>query len=271
MPDDIQHFNLRHQVSEIEHRYGPGVHILSDPYLSSLLAILSSQGVVQPTVNYMVETCYSHLLRTVISHEFPRKTATINSRMIEYNTEGRFKQEIIDPETGVVCVDLARAGILPTQVCFNTMNYFLNPENVRQDHIMAQRVATDTGTSGTSLTASKVGGGIDNSIVLMADPMGATGGTLCEILTYYKEKVHGTAQKYIALHLIITPEYLRSVRAVHPDLVIYALRLDRGLSGADVLRTVPGTHFDRERGLNENHYIVPGAGGLGEVMNNAFV
>ena len=32
-----------------------------------------------------------------------------------------------------------------------------------------------------------------------------------------------------------------------------------------------GTFWDKEKGLNEYQYIVPGAGGLGEILNNAFV
>ena len=38
-----------------------------------------------------------------------------------------------------------------------------------------------------------------------------------------------------------------------------------------VLATVPGSRWAEERGLTENHYIVPGGGGLGEVMNNSYV
>ena len=46
---------------------------------------------------------------------------------------------------------------------------------------------------------------------------------------------------------------------------------DRGLSPEDVLATTPGECWGDERGLNERQYIVPGAGGLGEVINNSFV
>jgi hypothetical protein len=52
---------------------------------------------------------------------------------------------------------------------------------------------------------------------------------------------------------------------------VYALRLDRGLSPPAVLRTEPGTHWAEERGLNDIHYIVPGAGGVGEILNNAWI
>ena len=71
------------------------------------------------------------------------------------------------------------------------------------------------------------------------------------------------------LNAIITPEYLRSVLEAHPEAKIYAIRVDRGLSPPDVLDTVPGTHWGRERGLNDRQYIVPGGGGFGELFNNA--
>jgi uracil phosphoribosyltransferase len=73
------------------------------------------------------------------------------------------------------------------------------------------------------------------------------------------------------MHLIVTPEYVKNVLAAHPNTTIYALRLDRGLSAPDVLATVPGTRWDEERGLDEHQYIVPGAGGVGEILNNAWV
>jgi uracil phosphoribosyltransferase len=57
----------------------------------------------------------------------------------------------------------------------------------------------------------------------------------------------------------------------HPDVIVYAARVDRGLSAPDVLDTVPGTRWEEERGLDDRQYIVPGGGGLGELMNNAWV
>ena len=89
--------------------------------------------------------------------------------------------------------------------------------------------------------------------------------------SHYREAVGGKPAKVIATHLIITPEYLRHVRQHHPEVIVYALRLDRGLSSPAVLATVPGERWDEERGLTDHHYIVPGAGGLGEVMNNSYV
>ena len=73
------------------------------------------------------------------------------------------------------------------------------------------------------------------------------------------------------MNLIVTPEYLRRLTTDHPDVQIYALRLDRGMSPPEVFETLPGTHWDKEKGLNEKQYIVPGGGGFGEIMNNAYV
>ena len=66
------------------------------------------------------------------------------------------------------------------------------------------------------------------------------------------------------------PEYLKNVTEAVGDICVYTARLDRGLSPPDVLETLPGTRWDEERGLNENGYIVPGAGGMGEVLNNSW-
>ena len=71
--------------------------------------------------------------------------------------------------------------------------------------------------------------------------------------------------------MIVTPEYLKRVLGEFPDARIYAVRLDRGLSSPQALAAAPGKHWDEEKGLDDHDYIVPGAGGLGELMNNAWV
>ena len=80
---------------------------------------------------------------------------------------------------------------------------------------------------------------------------------------------HGAPTEIVCLHLIITPEFIARVTADHPDVHIYALRLDRGLSSDEALAAKPGS-VDGECGINEVQYIVPGAGGLGEIINNSY-
>ena len=125
--------------------------------------------------------------------------------------------------------------------------------------------------TGTSWHDAKIGRDVDGRTLLFPDPMGATGGSLISAMTHYKTKLDGKPGRCITMHLIITPEYVKHVQKSHPDAIIYAHRLDRGLSPAHVFATPPGTHWDEERGLDEHQYIVPGAGGLGELLNNAWV
>ena len=125
--------------------------------------------------------------------------------------------------------------------------------------------------TGAGLHASKIGGTVDGAVMLIPDPMGATGSSLATAIDTYKRDVPGTPRRIVNIHLIVTPEYLRTMTTKHPDVAVYALRLDRGLSPPDVLATVPGTRWEEERGLDDHQYIVPGGGGFGELMNNAYV
>jgi len=268
---DSQFKNIKFTPSEISHLYGGNVHVLSDPLLLSKLAELGSPDTYQPAINDLVSYLYSALIKVVISTEFPTVIKKTSTRMVSLNpNEGFFEGPAIDTSTKVVCASLLRAGSLPTYVCYQELNRLLDPKNVRQDHITISR-QTDSNhkVTGSKIISYKIGGPIDDAIVLFPDPMGATGGTLIESLKLYKS--FGTPKKVIALHTIITPEYLRCLKAKHPEVIIYALRLDRGLSSDDVLKSKPGEKWDQERGLNDIDYIVPGAGGLGEILNNAFV
>ena len=125
--------------------------------------------------------------------------------------------------------------------------------------------------TGAAISGSKIGGSADGCFVLFPDPMGATGGSLSTAIRSYTDGSLGRPRKLITLNLIITPEFIRRLTTEHPGVVIYALRLDRGLSAPDVLATVPGTRWDEESGLDERQYIVPGGGGFGELMNNSWV
>jgi uracil phosphoribosyltransferase len=215
---------------------------------------------------------YTDLIKVVLNNEFPIIKLKTPTRMTAKHPSQQLEAEVLDVNQRAVTVNLARAGTFPSHICYNALNYILNPDLVRQDHVSAARVTDESHrVTGTSLGGSKIGGDVDNTIVMFPDPMGATGGTLISAVEFYKTSVKGKAKKFIALHLIITPEYLRAVTKAHPDLIIYACRLDRGLSPADILKTVPGEKWDQERGLDDTHYIVPGGGGFGEILNNSYV
>jgi uracil phosphoribosyltransferase len=269
---DIQHVRVAFRLSEIEHRYGEGVHILADPLSLMLLGKLCSRDTIQPEINRLLVELYRTLMHEVIAAEFPRRQVTITTRMAEHTERGVWTGEAIDPNTKAVVVALARAGLVPSQITFDYLNQFLEPKGVRQDHLVLGRQVDEAGhVTGAGLHGAKIGGPVDDAVLLIPDPMGATGSTITRVLEHYRAEVRGRPLKTIAVHCIVTPEYLRHVRTAHPEVVVYALRLDRGLSDPAVLDTVPGTRWDEERGLNEHHYIVPGGGGFGEIINNSFV
>jgi uracil phosphoribosyltransferase len=260
------------RLSEIEHRYGPNVHIVADPVMLTQLATLCAKQTIQPDINRLVASLYAELVKMVVNREFPRQDVSIPTRMIDHTPQGIFQGQTIARETRAVVVNIARAGTLPSQVTYDFLNTILEPRLVRQDHIIMSRLLGESEqVVGSAIGGSKIGGDVDDAIVLVPDPMGATGGSLSTALETYQKKVPGTARRYICVNLIVTPEYLKRLTADHPQAVIYAVRLDRGLSPQELFSTVPGTHWDRERGLNERQYIVPGGGGFGEIMNNAYV
>jgi len=268
---DHAYDQIPHRTSELVHRYGPQVHILADPLALTQLARLCAKGTYQPEINRLVGELYGILVRAIVNAEFPRHAMAQPTRMIDVTPHGVFQGEVIDPQVRAVTVNIARAGTLPSQITYDFLNQILDPRLVRQDHFVMARTVDEKGkVIGASISGSKIGGDVDDSVLLFPDPMGATGGSICLAMDEYK-KVAGKPRKIICAHLIVTPEYLKRVTTQHPGAVIYALRLDRGLSPEEVFDTVPGTHWDKERGLDDKQYIVPGGGGFGELMNNAYV
>ncbi|MBQ7172797.1 MAG: uracil phosphoribosyltransferase [Clostridia bacterium] len=82
---------------------------------------------------------------------------------------------------------------------------------------------------------------IKDRIVILVDPMLATGGSAADALTKLKE--HGCKQVRF-MCLVAAPEGVKKVQEAHPDVDIYAAALD--------------DH------LNEHAYIVPGLGDAGD-------
>ncbi len=269
---DVQYAQLPFVHSEIDHAYGENVHILSSPVMMTLLAKVCAKNTIQPEANRIFTELYIDLVKLVINSEFPRKVCRMDSRMIEQNERGYYQGEVLDPETKVAVGAVARAGILPSQIVYDRLNLLMNPLGVRLDYFFVSRAVDENQkVTGANVASSKIGGTLNDHILLLPDPMGATGSSFIQTLDTYRNEKVGTPKKTIAMHLIVTPEYIKNLQANNPEVIIYAIRLDRGLSSPEVLATKPGTRWDEERGLTDIHYIVPGGGGIGEVMTNSWV
>ncbi len=256
---------------ELEHGYGPGVHILSDPFLLTVLARIGQPDTSQREIRALLRTIYQRLLAETVANEFPTIEARVPTRMSETTDKGFYEGPIIQPETRVVVACLVRAGVLPSEICYESLIQIIEPAGVRLDYLSMSRQVDKSGrVIGSDESGLKIGGPVRERILLIPDPMGATGGTVHRTLQIYDELGLGPAGKIIVLPMIATPEFIRGMTERHPEVLIYTGRLDRGLSSPEVLAQAPGT-VDGEIGLNDHQYIVPGAGGVGEVLTNSWV
>lgn len=87
----------------------------------------------------------------------------------------------------------------------------------------------------------KVPRNLDRALVLLLDPMLATGGSAVAAISYLKERGAKTIR---LVNLVSAPEGVRRVRKAHPDVVMYSCALDRE--------------------LNHRGYILPGLGDAGD-------
>jgi len=254
---------------EVDHGWGDRVHLLDDPVAFSLLARLGHPDTHQPEVGRLVRRLYEALAWTALAAELPRVAVEVPTRMQATTPDASYRGPAIDRRTRAVSVAIHRAGTVPSQIVYETLNEVLDPAGVRQDHIVMSRRTDDAGrVTGVSFEGSKAGADVDGATVVLPDPMGATGSSMSAAMAHYRAA--GVPARLVALHLMVTPEYLRRIRGDHPDAIVYAYRYDRGLSPPEALAARPGTH-PAERGLDDRQYIVPGAGGLGELLNNAWV
>ena len=83
--------------------------------------------------------------------------------------------------------------------------------------------------------------GIENSVVLVLDPMLATGGSSIDAVTMLKRR---GCKDIRIMNIIGAPEGINALHAAHPDVKVYVSTVDRQ--------------------LNENGYILPGLGDAGD-------
>lgn len=83
--------------------------------------------------------------------------------------------------------------------------------------------------------------GVDKRMVILTDPMLATGGSACDAIDLVKQK---GCQDIRLMCLVAAPEGIKMVQEKHPDVDIYVAAIDRQ--------------------LNDNCYILPGLGDAGD-------
>lgn len=269
---DIAHTTRVGAGPETAHAYGPNLHLHGTPLALSMLARLGHPDTHQPEVGRLAHRLFDYLFMQVANAELPSDLERVPTRMTAAHPDQAYEGVVLRRSQRVVVVDVARAGILSAQLFYDHFNEALDPAGVRQDHMFVSRTTgANNEVTGASISAAKIGGPIEGALLVIPDPMGATGGSLCRVLDHYAAIGAGTPAKVVFVHLIVTPEYVQRVHAAHPEVSIHAIRLDRAFSSPAALERLPGALPAEERGLDGHQYIVPGAGGLGEVLNNSWV
>lgn len=134
--------------------------------------------------------------------------------------------------SNIVVVPVLRAGLGMLDAVLELV------PNARVGHIGLQR---DEMTAIASRYYSKLPAGMDGGVVLMIDPMLATGGSAVAALQLLAE-AGATSTRIVCI--VAAPEGIAHVEAHFPDVSIYTPVVDRA--------------------LNEQKYIVPGLGDFGD-------
>ena len=116
---------------ELEHKYGPRVHLLNDPYLLSLLARLGSPITGTEAVTALVRSAYRRLCAEVLAREFPVVHDRVKTRMAATEPRAFYEGPRLCRNTKLVVCAVIRAGILPAQVCYETACEVVPPSHVR--------------------------------------------------------------------------------------------------------------------------------------------
>jgi uracil phosphoribosyltransferase len=199
------------------------VHIVDHPLVHDALAELRDKR-TSPDRFRRAATRISVLLAAEAMRDVPSGAVTVDTPLGP--ADGRRTSDEI------VIVPVLRAGLGMLDAVLELV------PRARVGHIGLQR---DEMTAVASQYYSKLPKALDNSFVLMIDPMLATGGSAVAALDLLRA---AGARDVRIVCIVAAPEGLSVVERHHPGVVVYTPVVDRG--------------------LNEHKFIVPGLGDFGD-------
>jgi uracil phosphoribosyltransferase len=199
------------------------IHIVDHPLVHDALVTLRDKRTT-PEYFRRAATQISVLLAAEALRDLPTSEVTVDTPIGP--APGR------RVSTGVIVVPILRAGLGMLDAVLELV------PSARVGHIGLQRNET---TAIASQYYSKLPPGVDESVVLIVDPMLATGGSAVAALDVLRRA--GAARIRIVC-IVAAPEGVRLVEQRHPDVTIYTPVVDRS--------------------LNAQKYIVPGLGDFGD-------
>ena len=201
------------------------VVIFDHPLIKHKIAILRDEKTSMKEFRELVEE-----ITTLMTYECLKDGVATTEKQVKTPLEVCTQQVVKD--NSIAIVPILRAGL-------GMVNgvHVLFP-SARVGHIGMYR---DEETLEPQSYYCKLPDGIEDKLVLLVDPMLATGGSACDAINLLKSK----GCKHIKFMAIIgAPEGITKVAEAHPDVDIYVSTVDRC--------------------LNENGYILPGLGDAGD-------
>ena len=201
------------------------VVIFDHPLIKHKISILRNENTSMKEFRELVEE-----ITTLMTYESLKEGVPTTEVQVKTPLETCTQQVVKD--NAIVIVPILRAGL-------GMVNgiHVLFP-SARVGHIGLYR---DEETLEPKEYYCKLPDGIEDKLVLVVDPMLATGGSACDAISQLKKR--GCKQiKFMAI--IGAPEGVSRVAEAHPDVEIFVSTLDRC--------------------LNEHGYILPGLGDAGD-------
>jgi uracil phosphoribosyltransferase len=199
------------------------VHILSHPLVAQQIALLRDKNTEPPVFRSLIGHLSSLLLYEA-SRNFPLKKVTVKTPL--QLTHG---QRI---DARIALVPILRAGLGMVESILDVI------PNSRVCHVGVKR---NEETLEPMQYYSRLPEENSCDIALVLDPMLATGGSACKVISELKKK---RIPKINFLGIIAAPEGLQRLTREHPDVDVYLCVLDEK--------------------LNEHGYILPGLGDAGD-------
>ncbi len=205
------------------------LHILSkqDTVLNKFIAQIRDKSVQKDSMRFRRNL---ERIGEITAYEISKELA-YSPRIVE-TPLGEAEVGLIDDQ--VVVATILRAG-LPYHQGF--LNYFDDAENA---FVSAYRKSTKDGKFTVKVEYISCGD-LEGKVLLLVDPMLATGGSAVDAIDNLKKR---GCTDIRMMNLVAAPEGVAALQKAHPDVDIYVAALDEGLT--------------------EDAYITPGLGDAGD-------
>ncbi|MBQ9756093.1 MAG: uracil phosphoribosyltransferase [Clostridia bacterium] len=200
------------------------VHILDHPLIRHKLAIIRNKNTDTKQFREIVKE-----LATLMAYESFKDVPT---QEITVETPLETTVQTVVKENSIAIVPILRAGL---GMVDGILTLF---PAAKVGHIGLYR---DEETLEPQEYYCKLPTHIDEKVVMVVDPMLATGGSACDAIKMLKKR---GCKKIKLMSIIAAPEGVKKVAEAHPDVEVFVSTLDRC--------------------LNEHGYILPGLGDAGD-------